>query len=293
MVKSMTGYGINTFYLDGTSVTVEIKSVNSRYLDYIPKLPRSLQGQELDIKKCIQRYFHRGRIEVYVSLNGKSLADKVWQVDWDLMDQYMENMQEMKTRYGLTQEVPLSVIAAEDALFSVVEEADKQKVIQQPLLESVTKAAVQVVGNRQREGAFLLEDINGRIRLIHDKLTVIEGWQEQIQASFRDRIKERITSHIDQQVEVNHASMYQEIALLAERGDVQEELTRLFSHLQHFGKVVAETVSIGRKLDFITQEMHREANTIGSKSLDAKVSEMIVIIKGEIEKIKEQVQNIE
>lgn len=293
MVKSMTGYGSDTFYLDGTSVTVEIKSVNSRYLDYIPKLPRSLQDQELEIKKCMQRYFHRGRIEVYVSLTGKSLADKGWQVDWDLMDQYMENMQEVKARYGLTEEIPLSVIAAEEALFSVVEEADGKKAIRPLLLDSVANAAEQVVENRKHEGAFLLKDMKRRIHLIHDKLTVIDGWQDRIQADFRDRIKERITAHLDAQMDLDSGHLYQEIAILAERGDVQEELTRLFSHLHHFEKVAEETVAIGRKLDFITQEMHREANTIGSKSVDASVSEMIVIIKSEIEKIKEQVQNIE
>jgi len=293
MVKSMTGYGTETFHLDGTTITVEIKTVNSRYLDFIPKVPRLLQEVELEIKKRIQSYFQRGRIEVYVSMTGEALSHKKIRVDWDLMDQYVEHLQEVKDRYQLSEDIPLSVIASEEALFTVHEEDESPESLHALLFTSIDNVCEAVIRNRKSEGENLIHDIMQRIRTIHETLTMIEGRQEIIAKHYRERIRERIEGHMEHNLEIDQTRIIQEVAILAERGDIQEELTRLFSHLEYFERVTGHTTPIGRKLDFITQEMHREVNTIGSKSVDTEISEAIVAMKSDIEKIKEQVQNIE
>lgn len=293
MVKSMTGYGSDTFHLNGTTISVEIKSVNSRYLDFIPKVPRILHEVELEIKKRIQAYFGRGRIEVYVSITGESLTQKKIQVDWELMDQYVEHLQKVRKRYQLSEDIPFAAIAQEEALFTVQEDDESPESLHSLLLDSVDRACEAVVQNRKNEGEYLIHDIMQRIELMHDRLSIIQSRQESISKHYRERIQERIESHLEHNLKVDEAHIIQEVAILAERGDIQEELTRLFSHLEHFKRVASHTSPIGRKLDFITQEMHREVNTIGSKSVDAEISEAIVAMKSDIEKVKEQVQNIE
>ncbi|HLR54155.1 MAG TPA: YicC/YloC family endoribonuclease [Pseudogracilibacillus sp.] len=293
LVKSMTGYGRDTFHIDDTTITVEIKSVNSRYLDFAPKMPRELQAYEQEIKKKIQAYFERGRIEVYVSVSGGALAHKEIQIDWELMDQYVAHLQQVKERYQLDETVPLSVIANEEALFTIQEKESSPTSLHILLTDSVERVAQKVLNNRISEGTYLMHDIRNRIRQIEEQLKEIEANQPSINVEYRKRIRNRIEDHIDKDMNINESNLIQEIAVLAERGDIQEELTRLFSHLAHFEKVAEHSSAVGRKLDFITQEMHREANTIGSKSVDASISETIVSIKSDIEKIKEQIQNIE
>lgn len=289
----MTGYGRDTFHIDGTTITVEMKSVNSRYLDFAPKVPRILQAFELDIKKKIQAFFERGRIEVYVSITGEALAHKEIQVDWKLMDQYVAHLQQVKERYQLEETVPLSVIANEEALFTIQENESSPTSLHTLLLESIERVAQKVLTNRISEGTYVMNDVMQRIKQIEEQLKRIEENQSLTNAEYRERIRNRIEDHIGNEVEMDQSNLIQEIAVLAERGDIQEELTRLLSHLAHFKKVTDHSSAIGRKLDFITQEMHREVNTIGSKSVDASISETVVSIKSDIEKIKEQIQNIE
>ncbi|HLQ95350.1 MAG TPA: YicC/YloC family endoribonuclease [Pseudogracilibacillus sp.] len=293
LVKSMTGYGRDTFHIDGTTITVEMKSVNSRYLDFAPKVPRILQAFELDIKKKIQAYFERGRIEVYVSITGEALAHKEIQVDWELMDQYVAHLRQVKERYHLEETMPLSVMANEDALFTIQENESSPTSLHTLLLESIERVAQKVLNNRISEGTYVMNDVMQRIKQIEEQLQVIKKNQSLTNAAYRERIRNRIEEHIGKEIEMDQSNLIQEIAVLAERGDIQEELTRLFSHVAHFEKVAGDPSAVGRKLDFITQEMHREANTIGSKSVDASISETVVSIKSDIEKIKEQIQNIE
>src|SRR5699024_7965160 len=158
---------------------------------------------------------------------------------------------------------------------------------------SVKKACDKVMENRKSEGTFLMDDIVSRIDSIHARLTYLSTIQDKIYHQYRKRIKERIDQHLERWSDMDESYVIQEVAILAEKGDIQEEITRLFSHIKHFREVVQQQHEIGRKLDFITQELHREANTIGAKSIDAQVSEEIVMMKSDIEKIKEQLQNIE
>ncbi len=293
MVMSMTGYGNDTFHIDETIVMVEIRSVNSRYLDVISKIPRTLHNIEMDIKQIIQTYFHRGRIEIYISIAGDFLIEKNLHVDWELMDQYIDLLRQAKNKYDMKEAIPFSALTAIEGLITVQEvkvESDQLKTL---LLQSIERACKKVLANRETEGAFLREDIQNRIKTMENMLKSVEERKEEVYIHYRNRIKTRIEQHIGKEMDVDKVYLLQEIALLAEKGDIAEEITRLRSHFHHFRNVISHDSPIGRKLDFITQEMHREANTIGSKSVDVKISEWIIIMKSEIDKIREQVQNIE
>lgn len=293
MVMSMTGYGIDTFYYEETTITVEIKSVNSRYLDFLPKIPRSLQELEIDIKNIIQTYFHRGRIEVYISITGNPLMQKKLQIDEQLIAQYIEQIKEVQRKFKLTGEIPLAVLTQNEDLFTIQEEKTPSVSLRPHLLDSIQKAAERVLLNRKSEGSFLKEDICYRMKKIESMLKSVEESQEQVHAHYRTRMKERIEKHIAGSIQIEQTQLLQEIALLAEKGDITEEITRLYSHIHHFEQVTESGGPVGRKLDFIIQEMHREINTIGSKSVDGHISEQVIAMKSEIEKIKEQLQNVE
>jgi len=293
MVMSMTGYGSDEFHIDDTTITVEMKSVNSRYLDFIPKIPRTLQELEIEMKNIVQQYFHRGRIELYITITGDYLTNKSLIDDWALMDQYMKKFVEAKERYNLTGEFSIVSIMFNDELFVIHETKTDSESYKTLLLESVEKATKQVLANRESEGNFLAEDITNRIDHMEIIVQSLQSRKEIVYKEYRERIKKRIEQHIGQSIEIDEVQLLHEIALLAEKGDITEEITRLNSHIHHFRQVLVNEKPVGRKLDFITQEMLREVNTIGAKSIDTKISEWIIILKSEIEKIKEQVQNIE
>lgn len=293
MALSMTGYGIDMFHIEDTAITVEIRSVNSRYLDFIPKIPRTLHDLEIEIKDVIKRYFHRGRIEVYISIAGNYLMKKSLYIDWDLMDQFMDQCTKVKDRYHLKDDIPFSVITSMEDLFTVQELKTESSSLKPLLLQSIERVCKQVLSSRKSEGAFLSKDISNRIIKLENMLESIDERKEEVAIHYRERIKKRIEQYVGEMIDFDQAHLLQEIGLLAEKGDISEEIIRLQSHCHHFKVISEQQHPIGRKLDFITQEMHREVNTIGSKSVDSKISEWVVSMKSEIDKIKEQIQNIE
>ncbi len=294
MVMSMTGYGNETFHLENDTVLhVEIRTVNSRYLDFKAHIPRSLYHLELAMKKLVQAYIERGRVDVYITTIGSPLEDKSLQVDWDLMDKYIEQIRKIQSRYHLTREIPISIITAMDDLISVNEEKKHNEELDEKILQSIEIVLEKVKETRQKEGNFLIKDIQKRIEHIEQTIRQIDRRKETVYECYRERIKERITAHLEDKEPYDESALLQEVALLAEKGDITEEITRIDSHLAHSKQVIEQTGAIGRKLDFIVQELHREINTIGSKSVDPTISEWVVQIKSDLEKIKEQVQNIE
>lgn len=293
LVKSMTGFGTRSTNFEKTNLIVEIKTVNSRYLDFYPKLPHSIQHLESRIKKRIQTHFERGRIEITVTILEEDLTDKSLVVDWGLLDDYMEKLNQAKSRYNLEGNIPISALTTIDGVFSLKERSIQTDDLVSTLLEEVEQVAKLVTENRAAEGIFLIKDISNRINSMQSMLKLIEDCKENVSAHYRERIKQRIIQSVGKEFEFEEIYLIQEIAILAEKGDISEEITRLHSHLTHLNAVISGGGAIGRKLDFITQEMHRETNTIGAKSIDPQISETVVKMKSELEKIKEQVQNIE
>lgn len=293
MLRSMTGYGIDHFHVNDTTVTVEIKTVNSRYLDFIPKIPRTFQEVELDIKQLIQKYISRGRVEVFITTSGNQLTQKTLQVNEDLLVQYLQVMEKMQEKYGLDMPVSMEQVMQQEDILVMHETNIASDAWKAPLLSSVQRALEQVLVNRKSEGAILADDINKRLLHIEEMLHTLEGYAELVSDEYRARIKERIEQYVAEKMDMTENRILQEIALLAEKSDITEEITRLHSHLHHAKKVIEEGNPIGRKLDFISQELLREMNTVGAKSVNAKISELVIQLKSENEKIKEQIQNIE
>lgn len=293
MVMSMTGYGQDVFHLGNTTVTVEIRSVNHRFLDFTAKIPRSLLFLEDKIKRILQSYFQRGRMEVYINVQGDGLVQKELYTDWDLMDKYIDQIKSAKARYGLAGEIPATFMSTIPDLLSVHEVENQSDELNDAIIASTKRACKQVLLMRKEEGGFLLKDLNGRMRAIQETVFQLQTRRENVIEEYRDRIQSRINNYIGENDIMDQARLHQEVALLAEKGDITEEITRLLSHIDHFFETIELNNAIGRKLDFIMQEMHRETNTIGSKSTDGKIGIWIVSLKSEIEKIKEQIQNIE
>ncbi|GGB29679.1 YicC family protein [Virgibacillus dakarensis] len=293
MVRSMTGYGRDVVHIGKTTVTVEIKSVNHRFLDFNIKIPHTLLLLEEKIKEIVRSFFNRGRIELYISVDGEGFAQNILETDWKLLDQYMGQLQQVKERYQLTGEIPMSTLLSIPELFSVRQTAEQSELELDMVIKSIEAACVQVKQMRENEGEKLLTDIVARMNIIRELVSSLKTRREHVIDEYRERISARIEDHLDGAMDIDKSRLYQEIALLAEKGDITEEITRLGSHIDQFFTTIEKDGQVGRRLDFILQEMHRETNTIGSKSTDPKISEWVVSIKSELEKMKEQVQNIE
>ncbi len=289
----MTGYGTSTTHLENTTISVEIKSINHRFLDIIPKYPRTFIFLEDKIKKTVKSYFSRGRIEIHINIDGDNFVNKSIVTDWDLLDQYVQQLKKIKDRYALKGDIPMSVLTELPDLITVVENEEKPSELQNIVLTCVANACKQVEEMRMEEGKNLLEDILKRVSSIRDMVLLLEGRREKVIEEYRLRIKKRIEEYIEDSITIDKGQIHQEIAILSEKGDITEEITRLLSHLEQIEEICQGEESIGRKLDFIVQEMNREANTIGSKSTDSQIGRWTIGIKSEIEKIKEQVQNLE
>ena len=293
MIKSMTGYGVNQFHVGETLVTIEIRTVNNRYLDIVSKIPHSFMYLENEMKQVIQSYFDRGRVELFLTLSGEYLTDKKLTVDWDLMDQYFSQLDTIKQRYSLDKAIPIEMVTQLKSLFVVHETTESLSSLDEKLLEGLNTTCEQVVSNRTNDGAYLIADVENRILEVSKKLKNLESLQTTVSLDYRKRIERRIEEYVGSRLSLDDTQLHQEIAILAEKGDITEELIRTFSHLEQFQGLIEESSPIGRRLDFIAQEMHREVNTIGAKSIDSRISNLIVNIKSELEKIREQIQNIE
>ncbi|OZU90377.1 YicC family protein [Virgibacillus indicus] len=293
MAISMTGFGRSQENLGNTVITVEIRSVNHRYLDFSVKIPRTFLFLEDKIKRIINSYFERGRVEVYIGIEGEGFVQKKLITDWELMDQFIQQISEVKDRYSLAGDIPVTLLTSFPEMITVQEIEDQPDNLKDLVLKNTEQACEQVLEMRKEEGGFLQCDLEKRMQKIKNTVSLLSERREYAVEAYRERIKKRVEAQIADLDLVDDARLHQEIVLLAEKGDITEEITRLLSHLEHFSETINNGGVIGRKLDFIAQEMHRETNTIGSKSTDPEISESTVLLKGEIEKIKEQVQNIE
>lgn len=293
MIRSMTGYGTGSGNLEEIQYNIEIRTVNHRFLDMRLHLPNSFNFMENDIKKALKLFFERGRIEVYINFTGSHLVSKTLTTDWTLLDQYIKQYQSVKKRYDLSGTLSIDLLSAIPELFIVEEEDNLPADLAPVILKSIKHVSKQVLHMREQEGSHLAHDIKSRMNSVHNMLLLIKEQRPQVVKEYRERIRQRIIEYTGGLTETDSQLFHQEIALLAEKGDISEELTRLDSHIAHFLETMELNETIGRKLDFIIQEMHREINTVGSKSTEHQIGRLTVQIKSELEKIKEQIQNIE
>ncbi|MCF6094878.1 YicC family protein [Microaerobacter geothermalis] len=292
-MKSMTGYGRAEQRIDGLSFTVEMKSVNHRFCEISIKMPREFMFAEDKIKRLIQKKILRGRVDVFVNMDAETLPNQQLEVNWSLVEQYMSAIREFQQKYNLHDNISATDILAREDMIQLKEEQRNLEEAADFLLDVVSQAVDRLVEMRDLEGQALTEDLESRMTQIRQYIGNISQHSGRVVDIYREKILQRVKEFLGGQVELDEGKLLTEVALFAEKANIDEELTRLHSHCEQFLKVIRDKGAIGRKLDFLIQEMNREMNTIGSKANDLKISQWVVELKSELEKIKEQVQNIE
>jgi len=292
MIKSMTGFGRGTMDEGGIGFVIEIKSVNHRYLDLNIKMPRSLNSLEDKIKKIITKKLSRGKIDVFITQNKAFGQNEIASLNTILADSYIKCLQDIKERYKLIDDISVSLIAKFPDVVQLEQQDTDVDKAWEVLVTPLNNAVDDLVAMRIVEGEKLKEDILVRSQFIGDYVTKIEGKASTVVVNYRERLNSRIKELV-KNVPVDENRIATEVAIYADKASIDEEIVRLRSHLYQVNENLALNEPVGRKLDFIVQEMNREANTIASKADDLDIVNFTLNIKSEIEKIREQIQNIE
>ncbi|WP_257008147.1 YicC/YloC family endoribonuclease [Bacillus sp. FJAT-45350] len=294
MITSMTGYGQAKLEQGNYVVTVEIRSFNHRFSEISVRIPRSFLHLEDQIKKTIQTFVHRGKVDVYISIEGEGLVKRMLDVDWELLKQYIKTANEMQNITGATLNMPsVDTLLLHEQIVSVREEEATDEAINGLVLETTKLATEKLFDMRRLEGHALYKDFKVRIDKMTETTKQLSLYAPTVSENYQKRLEKRMTDYLKGKLDVDESRILTEVAIFAEKASIDEEITRLLSHLNQFLSIINEGGVIGRKLDFLVQEMNRETNTIGSKANDIHISKQVVDLKSEIEKIKEQVQNIE
>lgn len=290
-MHSMTGFGRFISEKDGIELTVELKSLNNRYRDFYFRLPESVRPFQDFLRKMIQEKVLRGRVELTIYL--KNLEDQNYNftVDEELLDQMVEKLNHYSRKY-FEKNLSFSDLLTFEELFQLEEREWEEEFLKNLLSESLKEALNLLVESRKQEGEGLKKDLKYQLEEIHSSLEKIKSLSKNQKKKIREQLKTRLDEVLKDRT-IDEDRLYQEVCIIAERADIHEEIIRLDSHVKYFEKTMDESGEIGRKLDFITQEMNREINTINSKSLDDSIIKEGIEIKSRIEKLKEQVQNIE
>jgi uncharacterized protein (TIGR00255 family) len=293
MIKSMTAYAAAERSSDIASVSVEIRTVNSRHLDLTLRLPNLLQPLEERVKSLIAGRVSRGRVEVRVQVEDRSEAATAFEVDAEKAGAYRRALDELKARLDLPGEVSLEMMAGVPGMIRPGESETDAEPVWTVAAEALNAALDALEAMREKEGAFMAEDFAARLNEIEAGIDRIASDSGGLLEHYRDRLSARIAALTRDMVEIDPARIAQEAAFLADRSDISEEIVRARSHLAQFRAMLSDDEPAGRKLNFLLQEFNREFNTMGSKTGSADVSHIVVRLKSELEKIREQVQNIE
>jgi uncharacterized protein (TIGR00255 family) len=294
MIKSMTGFGRGEYADDKRGVVVEIRAVNHRYSDINVKMPRRYSFAEEPIKALVKNVAPRGKIDVSIQVDSVGEDETRVRLNLPVARQYHDNLLRLKNELNLQGEVSLSLLAGmPDVIRSVAEVEDEQAILKS-LSEPVTRAAENLDAMRMEEGARLTEDILYRGGLIADTAEEIEAYAPSVAENYTAKMKERIIELLGSGSGATEDRILLEAAIFADKSNITEELVRLKSHIAQLRNIIATAREpVGKKLDFLVQEMNREANTMGSKANDIAITNKVLNLKSEIEKIREQIQNIE
>lgn len=292
MLKSMTGFGKGESANEQLIVTVEVKTVNHRYCDINIKLPRTLAAFENEIKKTLGHLVKRGKVDVYVNLQLIGSAAIAATLNRPLASAYLNAIKQLKREFSLGGDISLDWLAGQKDLIQISESAVDPEVMRRILLGAIEQALGSLDQMRIAEGLATAGDMQARLALIGGLIDQVEKLAPEVPKEWRGKLEQRLRKLADD-IEVDPQRLAQELALVADRCDVSEEVTRFRSHIKQFEGLIDGDEPVGRKMDFLVQEMNREANTTGSKSNHADLTRLVVEIKAELEKIREQVQNIE
>lgn len=292
MIKSMTGYGRYEIEEKERKVNVEISTVNHRYCDLSIRMPKALTHLEDEIRKCIKQFIARGKVEVSIYITSMSADDVEVVVNEPACTAYIEALRKIGTKLGLNDNIGMAEVMRLNDVITIQKKQTDLEVIWPMIDQALRQALTQLVAMREKEGMILkndlLEKADNMLRLVGE----LEHLSVEVVNTYKLKLEERI-SRLLEEIPVDETRLAMEVALFADRAAIDEELTRLKSHVGQLKMILEEESSIGRKLDFLMQEMNREANTIASKAGDYTITAYAVELKSEIEKIREQIQNIE
>ncbi|MGI5865679.1 MAG: YicC/YloC family endoribonuclease [Myxococcales bacterium] len=292
MIHSMTGFGAGRASVGGSEVSIEIRSVNHKYAEVKARLPPELAALEAELVKRIKERLQRGAIEISIRRSSVGRSALLPRVDLELAREYVAALDELGRQLSLERNLGLAELAQVEGVVSLEPRPIELEDARQALASAVDQALASLVAMRAREGAALAEDMLARLAVVRAKAARIGELAPQSVEQYRARLEQRI-AELSRGIQVDPQRLAQEVALFADRVDIAEELTRLASHLDQFERLVQGAGPAGRRMDFVVQELNREVNTIGSKSQSAEVAQLVVELKAEIERIREQVQNVE
>ena len=292
LVKSMTGYGRAVETVNGREFTVELRSVNNRYLDCTVKLPRMLSFAEETVKQAVKHTISRGKVDVFISVRSEAVADVTVSLNRAMVEGYLAAMNQMVSDYGVKDDISAAAISRMPEVFTVEKpEVDEQQLLAD-LMSVVAKALESYDAMRAAEGKALENDLRSRGNTILELVSQVEAGNGQTVIDYRTRLYNKL-KEVLANTSIDESRILTEAAIFADKVAVDEETVRLRSHLEQMNTMLTGGGAIGRKLDFLLQEMNRESNTIGSKCTDVRLARIVVDIKAELEKIREQTQNIE
>ncbi len=292
MIKSMTGYGRAVETVNGREFTVELRSVNNRYLDCSVKLPRNLSFAEEAVKQAVKRTVSRGKVDVFVSVRSDSAAEVRVALNTAMVEGYLAAMKQMARDYDVREDISVSLLSQMNDVFTVEKPEVDESQLQADLMAVVQQALERYDAMRTAEGAALERDLRSRGDTIRTLVSQVEAGSEQTVRDYRARLESKLREVLENTA-IDESRILTEAAIFADKIAVDEETVRLRSHLAQMDQMLTAGGAMGRKLDFLLQEMNREANTIGSKCSDVTLARIVVDIKAELEKIREQTQNIE
>ena len=293
MIKSMTGFGKGEYAGEKRNITVEIKAVNHRYCDIYVKIPKKYAFAEEKIKSIAKNVIKRGKIEISVMIDNLSDSDVNVRLNEDIAKQYYDNLVVLASKLNLENKIDLEYIAGLPDVMKNIPDVEDEDEIFACIKEALEKAVANFDEMRKVEGAKLAEDMLGRGKLIRSLVEEISQRAPMLQEIYANRLVERVKEILGSEVEIPEEKILIESVIFADKVNITEELVRLDSHMIQMENIINSPKSEGKKLDFLIQEMNRETNTIGSKANDLDITEKVLDIKSEIEKIREQAQNIE
>ena len=292
MIKSMTGYGRAVETVNGREFTVELRSVNNRYLDCSVRLPRILSFAEDAVKQAVKASVSRGKVDVYISVRSENGEEVSVSLNKSVLEGYLAAMRQMVTDYGVTDDISVSAASRLPDVFTLDKPQVDEEQLQSDLMSVVSKALAGYDAMRCTEGQALDKDLRSRGNTILEYVALVEEGNGKTVADYRARLENKLREVLEN-TNIDESRILTEAAIFADKVAVDEETVRLRSHLEQMNTMLTAGGAVGRKLDFLLQEMNREANTIGSKCTDVNLARIVVDIKAELEKIREQTQNIE
>ena len=292
MLKSMTGYGRQETIANGKKIQVEIKSVNHRFSDYNIKVPRHLGFLEDKVRQYISQNITRGKIDVFVTVESYDEADKDIMLNAELAKNYIEVLRELRDKFNLRDDISVSSVARYGDIFKTERKEEDEDALWEMVKSVASDALEAFIAMRTREGERIEKDLRERIAYMGELAKKVDERSPQTVAEYKEKLYAKIKEILEDR-EIDEARVLTEVAIFADKVAVNEETVRLSSHFDEFYQILDSGEPAGRKLDFLIQEINREVNTIGSKASDIEIAKIVVTLKGEIEKLREQIQNIE